>query len=486
MLLILGFSFELMSQQSVFSNTYGQSVYNHGIKVIENDRKEYFILANESADAGSSNIHIIKTDSNGIILSEQIYGNQYLYWANDFIQTSDKGFLICGFTNNQPLNGYDLLLIKTDSNAVKQWEKTYGGFDWDIGKALLRTLEDTYIVCGETYSYGPPNNNIFIIKTTLSGDTIWTRVIGNDSTEYASSLCLWYDGSVLIGGTTNSFGAGSYDGYVINLDLNGDTVWTKTFGEEHEDIINSIQSTPDSGFVFVGSTKSYNAIEREFWLMKYDKNKNLIWKMPESWNIGWADDVANSVSIDDSARYVITGFTTGAGAGAKELSLLIMEENNNFHCSLTSGTPDDETGKYVIQTKDKGYVIIGNSEGFGIASSNIFLLKINGTCSFDPIPEHILEVHETNFIEQQSSISINENISANGTYEVHFKLLNGQERFYVVITDVIGRMVLSENIVVYTGSKHVLNLRNQPQGLYLVNIFNRNTDFKGKIIKLSE
>jgi hypothetical protein len=49
----------------------------------------------------------------------------------------------------------------------------------------------------------------------------WTRTYGGTDTDIANSVRQTSDGGYIVAGATNSFGAGSYDVYLIKMDANG-------------------------------------------------------------------------------------------------------------------------------------------------------------------------------------------------------------------------------------------------------------------------
>ncbi|HNW69575.1 MAG TPA: T9SS type A sorting domain-containing protein [Bacteroidales bacterium] len=479
---ILCLDFNASAQPVLFNHTYGSGQYNQGRRIIEAGDRGFFILGNVSANSGNSNIHIIRTDSLGIISYEKNLGDGSIYWANDFIRTADHGFLICGLTDKLPEKGYDMLLIKTDSNINVEWERQYGGADWDIANAVIETKDSAYLMAGLTYSYGAPNENIYIVKTNYLGDTIWTKTFGGDSSDYATSVDVCFDSTYLIGATTNSFGFGNFDGYVLNLDLNGDTIWTKNYGEEKEDIIYSIKQTPDSGFVFVGSTTSYNSIEHETWLMKFDKDRNYIWRLPEFWDVLSGDQVAYNVNLTDSAHFLISGYSTFVD-GSKDLSMIIMRDNVNFKCSLTSGSSSDEVGYQSIQTADKGYAIVGYSEDLGIGMTNIFVVKIGNDCSYSTINEHITDVDDTPYSHEKNNFEIIPNISC-GEYLITFKENTGSEKYAIKVFNVFGEEVFSENPGMHQ-NHYKIDLSNVADGMYILMISSAKNNGSFKIIKHS-
>ncbi|MEI6853712.1 MAG: T9SS type A sorting domain-containing protein [Bacteroidota bacterium] len=471
-----------VQSQVTFNKTYGQMPYNYGKRILQAWDGGYYLLANENGDIANTNIHIIRIDSLGVILFERTIGDASIYSANDFIRTADKGLLITGLTNKHPEKGYDVLLVKTDSNAVVQWEKTYGGADWDMGNSVIETKDNAYLISGQTFSYGPGAGNIYIIKTNLSGDTLWTKVFGGDSTDYAMSADNRYDSTYLIGATTGSFGHGNLDGYVLNLDLNGDTLWTQTYGEDKEDVLNSIKETRDSGYIFVGTTMSYNVIQHDFWLMRFDKNKNFMWKIPEPWISGPADDYGYSVTLNDSAQFVMVGSTTGVGNGGLEISFVVMTDYWNFICSASDGSSADDEGYYAIQTKDKGYIVIGNSKGYGTGISNIYVLKFGPDCSKSSTTEHVTDIEETQVNEKNFYFGIYPNIS-NGRFYLHFEDNNFDEPIKIMVTNLIGKIIFSDSYNPNNSSEYLINIANEAAGMYFVTVSNNENKACLKVVK---
>lgn len=469
------------SQNIIFNRTYGEAAYNYGIKIIETNDKGFLILGNSSTEDGKNSILLIKTDSVGLIQKEKKIESNWVLWANDFIQTSDNSYLITGMSNQNTINDYNVLLIKINDNLDTLWTKKYGGNDWDFGKAIIETKQHTLVVAGETYSFPQGNQNIYLLHLNLNGDTIWTKAMGGDSSDYATSLAILYDSALLVGANTNSFGAGNFDGYVINLNLNGDTIWTKTYGSPQEDILNSIKQTPDSGFVFVGSTRGYNAIEREHFLMRFDKNRIFKWMLPEFWTIGSGDDVFNCVDIDDSLNYIMAGFTTGVGNGQEDLYVSVTGDYINFKCSMSEGASADDWANYAVKTSDGGYVVIGSTEGLGTGITNIIVIKSRSSCYFPENTTYTADIenqHLNNFSDNLKVISFKNNeitIEKNNKFNCNFS---------VYITDLLGNTLSSdtwENIQ----SDFTFNLNPYKNGVYFISIVSPELRETFKVIKIN-
>jgi len=49
---------------------------------------------------------------------------------------------------------FPLLGIYANENISLEWDKTYGGSDYDHVRSLIQTDDGGYVVAGETHSYG--------------------------------------------------------------------------------------------------------------------------------------------------------------------------------------------------------------------------------------------------------------------------------------------------------------------------------------------
>jgi len=78
-----------------------------------------------------------------------------------------------------------------------------------------------------------------------------------------------FDGGVIVCGN------GQYNSSLIKVDSNGVVIWAKQFGREYGSLSSIIQ-TSDSNFVAIGSINYSQASSNDLWLIKIDRNGNLI------------------------------------------------------------------------------------------------------------------------------------------------------------------------------------------------------------------
>jgi hypothetical protein len=234
--------------------------------------------------------------------------------------TSDGGYVVAGYTSSYGSGGADAYLVKTDSAGDTLWTRTFGGESYDYGFSVQQTSDSGYIVAGWTTSYGNGQDDVWLIKTNASGDTLWTRTYGGTDDDYGYSVRQTLDGGYIIAGWTSSYGAGNQDLWLIKTDAQGDTLWTRTFGGESYDYGFSVQQTSDSGYIVAGMTYSYGNGYTDAWLIKTDAQGDTLWTKTFG---GGSYDNGYSVQQTSDSGYIVAGHTTSCGNGEHDVWLII-------------------------------------------------------------------------------------------------------------------------------------------------------------------
>ena len=314
-------------------------------------------------------------DSSTNWIGSKTYGgtnNDYGYSA---VQTSDGGYAIVGFTFSFGAGYRDALLVKTDSNGNKLWQKTYGGAGDDYGFSMVQTSDGGYAIAGYTTSFGHGNSDVYLVKTDSNGNIQWSNTYGGTVEDYGNYLIQTSDGGYAIVGYTGSYGtSGSYDGYFVKTDANGNMQWNKTFGGSDHDYGYSVIQTSNGGYVITGRTGSYGGSYGYALLVKTDANGNQLWQKTYG---GAGNDYGYSVVQTSDGGYAMAGFTTTFGVGGLDVYLVKTDANGNQLWQKTYGGAGNDYGYFLVQTSDGGYAIAGYTNSFGAGGYDAYLVKTN-------------------------------------------------------------------------------------------------------------
>lgn len=253
---------------TLWTRPYGGSNYDDGRSVQQTTDGGYIIAGYTLISSGSNyDVYLIKTDANGDALWTKTYGGTLDDRAYSVQQTTDSGYIIAGKTSSFGAGTEDVYLIKTDANGDTLWTKTYGGENSDAGRSVQQTSDGGYIIAGYMNISG--SYDVCLIKIDANGNTVWTKTYGGDNLDHGYSVQQTTDEGYIIVGMTGPFGdyddslliefsgreyqnqrypveqvveekciikgengepvRDYYDVYLIKTDVNGDTLWTKTY-----------------------------------------------------------------------------------------------------------------------------------------------------------------------------------------------------------------------------------------------------------------
>jgi len=246
--------------QITFQKTIGGTSDDIALDIQQTNNGGYIVTGETgSFGAGVSDIFLVKLNKNGDISWSKTYGGTNSEYGNSVIQTIDNGYIITGWTSSFGSGGEDAFLIKTDANGDTLWTRTYGGASSDPGRSVLQNADGSYIIAGAVMSYGQGYWDVYLIKTDINGNLLWTKTYGGTDQDWGYRVAQTSDNGYIITGFTRSFGAGDADIYFIKKDSKGDTLWTKTYGGSNFERGYWAQQTIDGGFIIVGETSSFGA-----------------------------------------------------------------------------------------------------------------------------------------------------------------------------------------------------------------------------------
>jgi len=197
------------------------------------------------------------------------------------------------------------------------------------------------------------------------GDTVWTAKLGGSNQDRAHGVIELNDCSVLICGYTFSTDGdiqsnlGDSDAWLIKLDLNGNIVWSKTYGGSGSEWFNSLIQDDNNDIFIIGASTSndFNVPNNfggvDFWIIKIDNAGNIL----QSENYGGNNLDLGFDIIEFNANYLLIGGTTSSNTNDAignhgQDDWLVLKINKSFGAPIWStcfgGSLDDIMEKKII------------------------------------------------------------------------------------------------------------------------------------------
>jgi hypothetical protein len=269
-----------------------------------------------------------------------------------------------------------LLSCKKDAPVLsKAFIKYFGGVDVDLASDVRQTWDGGFILTGTSNSFGKGGSDIYVVKTDQYGNEEWHKTFGDSLNDEGNSIQVTSDGGYILLGTFNSHGD-STDFYAIRLDGNGDTIWTRKYGSTlYNEKGISVNTTADNGFIMAGTTNNDSLGATDLYAIKTDANGNIV-GLPFKYGAKGENDNPSNVIQAFNGQYIISSSTNLTGFSPREVQF------TEFSASIPSIAqeksawlePTLKTGGEICRTNDGNYMLIGSN-----TSNDIFLLKLTSS-----------------------------------------------------------------------------------------------------------
>lgn len=195
----------------VWSQTYGIGDDANISKTIITDENNNVTWGGTTTRNGENDIRIITTPANSknTFFDETIGLNNGKNELGFDIRRTPFGYAIIGSTNNTAAGDQDILLTRVNTNGKLMGSVTFGGSGNDTGEAITITEDGSLLILGSTDSFGRGEQDFYLIKTDMFGNPLWTenegvdgKIFGSVNMDTGSTLLETSTGHILVLGTT--------------------------------------------------------------------------------------------------------------------------------------------------------------------------------------------------------------------------------------------------------------------------------------------
>jgi hypothetical protein len=369
-----------------------------------------------------------------------------------------------------------------------QWQKTLGGTNLDVAYSIQPTPDGGYIMAGETVSTNGNvignhgSNDVWVVKLSSTGNLQWQKTLGGTNADVAYSIQPTPDGGYIFAGFTGSTNGdvtgnhGGQDSWVVKLSSTGSLQWQKCLGGINYDRAQSIQPTPDGGYIVVGYTGSTNGDVTgnhggsDTWVVKLSSTGSIQWQKALG---GTGDDFAFSSQPTPDGGYIVAGVTqsnngdvTGSH-GSKDAWVVKLSSTGSLQWQKCLGGTGYDEAQSIQPTPDGGYIVAvytTSTDGDIIGNHGYYdawVVKLGP------------ELASTTFNNQALTLYPN---PTNGLLQLQTP--NNTSFTKIIITDNTGKTVLEQ-----TQNTTQVDVEQLASGLYIIKAFSGEEVFVNKFVK---
>ena len=357
-----------------FEQTYGGKYDDEAKDIIA--LKDGYLLVGETQSFGNGNrdTYIIKVDKLGNKIFSSAYGGRNADTANAVVEMSDS-FMLAGTTSSFGNRVQSMYLAKIAKDGNLIWQKAYYSDkdDYYSAKDLVKISENNLLIAGteDHVKFFSSEVNFYLNAINTDGQKNGIKRYGGEDPERANSIISVNDGYV-IAGETDTWGHGRLDAYVIKIDKEGNRVWHNAFGFDDDETANQIIATGDGGYIIVGTTDSDYKTQKNVFVVKLNADGNRQW---QSFYGSREEDEGFGI-VESRDGYVVAGYTKGTENYDSDVYIIKIDKNGNVIWEKRYGSSKDDGANAIIKVED-GFAVAGYSTSIETYSKDVYLLKID-------------------------------------------------------------------------------------------------------------
>ncbi len=286
-----------------------------------------------------------------------------------------------------------LTAVCTNSQTIIpeiEWERSLGSLSNDSAAGVTRTADGGYIVFGNVYDlsgsvttyYG--SADYWIAKLDAQGTLEWERTYGGTDYDAAGGLRIetsrihqTSDGGYILGGTSLSLdndvsaNFGGADVWIVKIDSTGNIQWEQNYGTDADNYFSDIKETNEGGFIITYANSDYNTLIFDTTITKIDVQGNIEWT--NSYGEGeFKFSNLYSITQTSDGGYITTGWTNADDSettpedeivtglyNISRLWVLKISASGTFEWAKTYGGSNIEEGFCIVETPDGSFVVTG-------------------------------------------------------------------------------------------------------------------------------
>ncbi len=257
----------------VWDRAYGRQGYDDCSSILKISENEYcligYLIPNPNQPYTQS-LWLLFIDNDGDSLTSYTFNPGGFFSAQTSILSENGAIVTGGYIDHQ------LFAAKISANRELEWFHSFpNGIRSDCA-SIVQTTDHGYLLAGYYWPEGSAKNG-YLIKVDENGDSLWTKEMGDDSNEELHSAIPAIGGGFFTAGFISSSEGNPGGGmWISRLDDEGEILWSQTYGGSQFDDCYDLIQLGDASLLLAGKTYSFESQRGDFCLVKTEADPNTV------------------------------------------------------------------------------------------------------------------------------------------------------------------------------------------------------------------
>lgn len=278
------------------------------------------------------------------------------------------------------------------NNAFAKFSKVFGGSSYDAVRTCAPAIDGGYILSGISQSIdgdlanGYGLDDLWLFKIDVEGNILWSKTYGGSQSEYLANALVSVDGGYVVAGATESTNGNVSitkdefrQHWLFKVDKNGEIIWQKKFSNIPGSQIHCLKKAKNGDLIGAGYTAPPGGYP-DAWLFRLTAEGELIWEKTYDALTENISDVTEAENGD----IVVTGAIIEA-TNPTQVDALVMRTTSAgvTKWSKSLGGSLIDRGSGILATSDGGILMTGlsnSSDGNAIGNyggADIIAIKLD-------------------------------------------------------------------------------------------------------------
>ena len=271
-----------------------------------------------------------------------------------------------------------------NAGADAYWIATLGGTgtDYEVKAITVKSNGDVYGVLS-TNSEGAGGYDGVVVKYNSSGVLQWQRRIGGSSNEFFQGMAIDDSGNIYAAGSTASYESGT-SAYIVKYNSSGAVQWQRAlYSTSTIDLRKVAVDSSSSNIYAVGFTSALTSGGNDVFICKYSVSGVLQWQRRLG---GTSNDDGSDIALDGSGNVYIQ-YQHSSGQGGYDLGIAKYNSSGVIQWQRSLGGTGNESGAgLAIDSSDNIYIpAMTASEGQGGYDAGVAKYNSSGAIQWQRI-----------------------------------------------------------------------------------------------------